>query len=163
MGYTHYYTPKAATDSKWEKFVTTCKTLHKNLPKTTNTAGGYHENDKLVICGGIGTGLPQIDINGVIFNGNKDKGLDHETLWIKKDELDWSFTKTARKPYDLLVCAVLIAANEILGYDISSDGDFEDWKPAINYYLRTIYSEMPKDKEMKLILPEFLHTEYVNL
>ena len=163
MGYTHYYTPTTVTTDKWKEFVDTCKKLHKNLPSKTNTAGGYYEDEILKICDGMGEGEPQIDLDGIIFNGNEDKGLAHETLLIGKDDIDWSFCKTARKPYDLLVCAVLIAANEILGYDVSSDGNFEDWKPAINYYLRTMYVEMPDNDGMRLILPNFLYKEYTNL
>lgn len=82
--------------------------------------------------------------------------LDHETLLIQYGFNRWDFCKTARKPYDLLVCACLIAATDYLGYDVSSDGRFKNWKPAIDFYLKTIYGKMPDEETMKKILPEFL-------
>ena len=122
MGYTHYFTPKPATDESWDKFVKKCKKLYKALP-----------ND-IVIRGGMGSGEPMFDETLVWFNGDEATGNDHETLLIKKDDNEWSFCKTAYKPYDLLVCAVLLAAEEILGYELSSDGDANDWKPAKKFY-----------------------------
>ena len=88
----------------------------------------------------------------------------HETLYISIDEFDWSFCKTARKPYDLLVCACLIATHEILGYDVSSDGDLEDWKPAINFYFKTVYDFSDTyseefEKIVETVLPKFLIEE----
>ena len=47
---------------------------------------------------------------------------------------DFNFCKTARKPYDLLVCACLIAAKKELNYEVHSDGKKEDWQPAIDFY-----------------------------
>lgn len=151
MGYTHYWTSKIATEDKFKEFASTCKKLYKTLP------------DTIVIRGGNGKGKPLFRNDEVWFNGDGERSLSHETFCIELEDNGWSFCKTGRKPYDILVCAVLIAAHEILGYDITSDGDFEDWKPAINYYLRTTYAEMPNEEGMKLILPEFLYKEYCNL
>lgn len=156
MGYTHYWTPKAATPTKWDEYVATCKKLHKALPTKTNTAGGYHSDDEIRICDGLGEGKPDFNGEGICFNGDDERGLSHETFSITPKGVDWNFCKTARKPYDLLVCACLIAAHEILGYEVSSDGGFGDWKPAIEFYLKTIYAELPDKEGLKLILPDFL-------
>ena len=88
----------------------------------------------------------------VWFNGNADENLDHETLAIRKGDTKWSFCNTARKPYDLFVCAVLLAARDYLGFEVSSDGDLEDWMPAIKFYISTIYAEPPVGIEN--IVPE---------
>jgi len=166
MGYTHYWTPKVAEPKKWKEFVKTCKTLHKALPEYTDTAGGYCEDEELEICGGGGTGKPKFTNKEVWFNGNEDKGLDHETLYLAPDKLDWNFCKTARKPYDLLVVAVLIAAHDILDYEVSSDGNWDDWKPGVNFYFDTLYvfENTKKGMEeateiMEYVLPDFLVEE----
>jgi hypothetical protein len=151
MGYTHYWTPKNSTKEQFKKFSNTCKELHKNLPDTTDTAGGYHSDDEVKICGGDGKGKPKFTSKEVCFNGDGKNDLDHETFYIALDYFDWTFCKTARKPYDLLVCACLLAARDILKFDVSSDGDFEDWKPAIDFYVDTIYTEKP---DLTDIVPE---------
>lgn len=156
MGYTHYWTLKKADNKTWKEFVAACKELHKALPETSETAGGYYADGKIVICGWDGTGKPEFKLSGISFNGDEETGNNHETFLIEKENTDWNFCKTARKPYDLLVCACLIAAKEILGYEVRSDGDFEDWKPAIAFYMDTFYAEAPDRDGMKTILPEFL-------
>jgi len=80
-------------------------------------------------------------------------GLDHETFVIQrkypKDNRSYTtpneyfaFCKTARKPYDLMVCAVLILYKLHFQDRVSvcSDGDFEDWAPALNFVLKHIPS-----------------------
>lgn len=47
---------------------------------------------------------------------------------------DFAFCKTARKPYDLLVCSTLLLYKHFWPeVQISSDGDFEDWESAIEH------------------------------
>jgi len=164
MGYTHYWTPKVVTEEKFAEFSKTCKKLHDNLPNTSKTAGGYHSNETIEICGWDGTGKPEFSDVMVSFNGNQDKDLDHETFNVQADKTEWNFCKTARKPYDLLVCACLIAAHEQLDYEVSSDGDLEDWKDAIEFYMDTIKNTKSifastKKKLANKILPEFLVNE----
>ena len=55
----------------------------------------------------------------------------------------FSFCKTARKPYDVVVCATLIAIKHHLGdyVSVSSDGDFDnvnEWGPAYESVLQGI-------------------------
>jgi len=121
MGYTHYWTPKEVSKEQFAEFLSVCKKLRKNLSKD------------ILIKGWDGTGRPQFDQKGVGFNGDATEDLDHETFLITPEPTD-NFCKTARKPYDLLVSACLIAAYEILKYDVSSDGKMTDWKPAFDYY-----------------------------
>jgi len=124
MGYTHYWKIEKSTSTKnWNKFSETCKKLHDNLPKEIEIVNG---------AGQAGT-KPVFNDSEVRFNGVNELG--HETFAIYKNELrDFDFCKTAQKPYDLLVCACLIAAHKYLKLDISSDGNVNDWMPAFKYY-----------------------------
>jgi len=138
MGYTHYWTPKKSSAKKFKDFSDTCKILNDNLPEKTDTASGYHSNEKLVIGDGNGNkdSKPMFSKDLVVFNGIDN--LMHETFFIELTSNKWNFCKTARKPYDLLVCACLLAAVDILGYDITSDGDLNDWIPAMKFYNKVI-------------------------
>jgi len=136
MGYTHYWTPKKSSAKKFKEFSNTCQKLHDNLPKKSDTAGGYHSDDEIEIGNGqghlAGDNKPEFSKDAVWFNGVGK--LAHETFAMSLNETNWTFCKTARKPYDLLVCACLLASIDILGYNVSSDGSIDDWKPAVKYY-----------------------------
>jgi hypothetical protein len=82
------------------------------------------------------------------FNGWKDEG--HETFLVTREmpEIpDWSsdksasfdFCKTARKPYDLAVCLVLLSMKRHApeSVRVSSDGDWDaEWTEAREVYRR---------------------------
>lgn len=73
----------------------------------------------------------------VRLNGNSAKGLDHESFWISLDPNvlaagGFEFCKTAQKPYDVVVTAVLAVMAEV-GLNVSSDGDADDWKPGLAF------------------------------
>ena len=156
MGYTHYWTPKAEnTKEEFKEFSKACKKLHDELPKTTDTAGGYCSDDPLEIRGGRGDGEPVFTADAVYFNGNAERDLDHETFYIERTNEDslWNFCKTARKPYDLLVVACLLAAVDFLDYTFSSDG-FTDYKgvksvddlmPALKFYNKVMGKDYTED------------------
>ena len=161
MGYTHYWTPKEVSAEKFKEFADTCKELKKNLPEKSNSGLGYPDK-KILIRGGNGTGKPIFKDNIVSFNGDLKRDMDHETFYIEHGYDEWNFCKTARKPYDLLVCACLIAAHEILGYEVSSDGGINEWTSAIKFYLDIVYGEMVDDEDsLKAIIPTFLFDEQV--
>lgn len=157
MGYTHYF--KTSKDgipvAAWEKICADVKTLLSNLPKHSLSAGGYNATDSLVLqleYDEPGT-LPLVDDSRIQFNGNAELG--HETFWFERvptpseHGLDgnrdyvFAFCKTARKPYDLVVCAVLIvAAKHAASYlGIGSDGDLDDWKPAFDWTVSVLGPE----------------------
>jgi len=150
MGYTHYWKTKNHTPEQWETFVDVCKKLAENLPKRSNTAGGYYSTDVIDIAGGNGEGEPTFNNEMVDFNGRGDD-LMHETFRICGDpEFNPSndFCKTARKPYDLLVVACLIAASQILGYrfcsdGFNSDGTCDDLQPGIDFYNQVVQPNEP--------------------
>jgi len=138
MGYTHYWNKKATHPSDKENFklvLADAKKLFKHLPKFTDSAGGYHDDSPVELFGGLGTGEPEFTEELIRFNGDETKGLDHETFHVGPEFVDFEFCKTARKPYDLMACAVLISMKKhMVGFTYSSDGDKEDWAPAKKFY-----------------------------
>lgn len=138
MGYTHYYnTPKKIGKGEWFVLLDKIEKLKAALP------GDYM---KEVIRGGFGRDLPEFTEDRIWFNGNEEKDLDHETFlleresepgsWQEPDQFGYyfNFTKTARKPYDLLVCLVMIAMHYSIPCSLSTDGDPEDWDNALALY-----------------------------
>ena len=62
------------------------------------------------------------------------------------ESLGFAFCKTARKPYDVVVCAALLAIKHHQGdnVEILSDGEFDDeWQPAYRLYRRATGRELP--------------------
>lgn len=154
MGYTHYwYQRRAFTDHEWEQVCAAFNAMRAQLPEHTDTAGGYSAEFPLKLCGWNGEGKPNVDEIHIAFNGSAADNLDCDTFFLAKDyalhageyEMErfaehgpwFQFCKTQRLPYDLVVCALLLAASEIApGWaDVSSDGDMEgeEWHPARDF------------------------------
>jgi len=112
MGYTHYWDGAHNSDSQWQSF---CEDVRKIL-QTTNVpiVREYDRNDP-----------PEISDNLVAFNGVNDDG--HKTFYVERKGIGFAFCKTARKPYDKVVIACLIAGfeNDIFS-SVSSDGRGEE-------------------------------------
>lgn len=134
------------------------KKVLESLPARSTTAGAYHE-EPIVIRDAWGEGSPQITDTLIRLNGDASSHLNHETFMLKifdmggyssqseiAEEGLFSFCKTARKPYDFVVCVSLMIAKHHLGADfkISSDGGFSDWQPAIEYYENLFNRKAPK-------------------
>ena len=102
----------------------------------------------IVICGWDGTGEPTIDETGLRLNGDGSRDLDHETLVI--NDASFSFCKTARKPYDAVVGAILISVKDhVPEAEIGSDGVWEyDWDAARALYFDTfgVIAKNPLEK-----------------
>lgn len=65
MGYTHYHAHQAdITPEAWRAICADVRTLLANLPKKTDTAGGYHKDDPLKLCQYTEYGESRL-INGV--------------------------------------------------------------------------------------------------
>jgi len=97
MGYTHYWDTKAkVSKANWNKAIVDIK----KVVKASDVEIAFE--------------LDQIDIEPIFseelirFNGIEDDG--HETFAVKRvsTKSDWNFCKTARKPYDILVCSCLL-------------------------------------------------------
>lgn len=141
MGYTHYFKNEGHEDDKknFLKVVAEAKKLYDNLPEHSESAGGYYAEEPLKLFGGHGEGEPVFNENSIIFNGDASKDLDHETFAVYPKPFH-DFCKTARKPYDLMVCAVLISMKRHMkNFTYTSDGSgtvggTDDWKPAKDFY-----------------------------
>ncbi len=152
MGYTHYFENKGHENDKenFLKVLEDAKKLYENMPETSKSAGGYHSNNPLKLCGGDGTGKPVFTEHEIVFNGDESEGLDHETFFVTPAPFGFEFCKTARKPYDLMVCAVLISCRKHLpGFSFSSDGDAEDWEPAHEFYNEVCKPSDPEKRYIK--------------
>lgn len=114
----------------------------------------------IVIKGGVGEDEPKINQYGIWLNGDGSKDLNHETFSIDlfetgsfntieklKNEEIFGFCKTAHKPYDLVVCASLMAFKHHLkrDFEISSDGSLEygEWNEAIEFYEKLFKRKTP--------------------
>jgi len=128
MGYTNYWTQnRAFTTQEWGDIRAACIPMFNRLKQ---------------VKGGDGTGRPCIDNTDIIFNGDGMKDEDHETFRLEKNGNGFQFCKTARKPYDRYVKAVLVVANFYApgALEVSCDGDDEDdcWTEGVR--IATLYA-----------------------
>lgn len=139
MGYTHYWNLKKKPSNYKEGWLNVQLDIQKILRVKSND---------IILRGGDGSGSPEFTNEFICFNGDGSKGLDHETFYFD-GVTDFSFCKTARKPYDLIVCLILISLkNNIEGFDFSSDGDKDEWEEIFEFYETHIgnVSQEIKDK-----------------
>ena len=112
-GYTHYWEMKEPfTTEEWAKFMLATRKILLNAKKA-----GF------VIRGPMGTGNPEVKADHIALNGDAATGNDYETLWIDNAK-DSSFCKTEKRPYDVVVVAILAAGRDInpLKFLVKSDG-----------------------------------------
>lgn len=112
MGYTHYFTiKKEVPEEAWDQFV-----------EATNDIIKYAKKLGLKLKNSShGT---VIDINGVAPDG-------YENLVLDPWDRSFGFCKTAYRPYDIVVVAILCALSDIVGsyyVEVSSDGGPEEWE-----------------------------------
>jgi hypothetical protein len=116
MGYTHYFgSDREFTASEWEKLTLATRKVLRVAQENLGIglAADYDNN-----------AIPIVDDEVIWFNGYGDEG--HETFAIKRSG-GRDFCKTARKPYDAPVVAVLLLADKICpAFSWASDGDGED-------------------------------------
>lgn len=119
MGYTHYFSVNKTIDPKtWIKI---CQNVSKVLE---------HENCPKIQFESDSTKLPLVDKNTIRFNGVLELG--HETFYLEREGCS-EFCKTAQKPYDMAVVAVLCIIGHFASakVDIASDGDRNDWEQGL--------------------------------
>jgi hypothetical protein len=70
-------------------------------------------------------------------------GIPTQSEWRKDDPDFFEFCKTAYKPYDAVVTAILIRAKSIYGscVRISSDGEWQEWQAGREMY-EAIFGEV---------------------
>ena len=151
MGYTHYWRTKSILHLRdWAHFV----------EKATKILADP-EARKLVCAELDNTNEPpMVTSEFVRFNGRGEDG--HETFLfcressssspVRGDALPcFAFCKTATKPYDKVVCAVLLAAGEAFKGDIavSSDGNWEEWREGRELFQRVLGHEPLQPPEIR--------------
>lgn len=141
MGYTHYWTqPKDYTAKDWKQIGEDIGAILKDVQHVQGISLALEYDQP-------GT-EPAIEAEIIRFNGLGEDG--HEGFyitrkralenWQTKDRLGWAFCKTARKPYDIAVTAVLcyLASLEKKPWSVSSDGEGRDWLEGVNLARRCV-------------------------
>jgi len=143
MGYTHYWTQtQEFTSNEWKTLVGFTKAAFALAKKQGRKLAAEYDS----------AAPPVANREVIVFNGVGDLG--HETFYLQRKLAHDapSFCKTARKPYDMVACAVLLAARG-KKIKVSSDGapgiDAE-WDDAISFYNEVATSVQHKlvDAEM---------------
>lgn len=116
MGYTHYWNPTVGfSEEEWDRLCTFATGL---------VAACKRSGPDICLECDLPDEEPLITKDVIQFNGKEDEG--HETFSLRRDEKGFNFCKTARKPYDAAVVAMLIKASEICPtFNSSGDGDNE--------------------------------------
>jgi hypothetical protein len=120
MGYTHYWQTKS-TPADSENWNRACEDIRRLIAAAPVKV--VYEYDQPTLP-------PEVNGEKVWFNGIGPDG--HETFVVTRIPEPWGegcggFCKTARKPYDVLVTASLLALKAHLGdwITLSSDGNWE--------------------------------------
>jgi len=145
MGYTHYFSHSKTSKKKWNAIVEDCKKLRANLPQGIYIDGCFafpkpQFTDKMIHFNGTDPGFTWED-----HQNNKFPENSHETFELKQEGSGgFTFCKTARKPYDLLVCACLLVYKHYSPntMKLSSDGDSEDWADSEKFVKNTLGYEV---------------------
>lgn len=125
MGFTHYYQlAQPISENDWAKIKVQMQTLIENSPVPLGDGWG-EEGSK-----------PDLTDNHININGIEDNA--HETFTVYRLSTKWGFTKTARKPYDVVVVALLVLLHHDANLLVSSDGGYDDWVDGLNFLNKTL-------------------------
>jgi len=135
MGYTHYFTRRLGRIHRepWAQICEDVRAIltHAQAIQSIPLANGHGEP---------GT-QPKIDDGVIAFNGVGEDS--HETFYLTRrlrEAAPWEdearrrfdFCKTAHKPYDMAVTAVLCYLSSVAEtHTVTSDGDARDWTPGL--------------------------------
>ncbi|GFF49053.1 hypothetical protein IFM46972_08708 [Aspergillus udagawae] len=135
MGYTHYYSVDNTSSPEWGAA----------WPQLVEDAQKIVDHSSVPLSGPDidEPGPPIIDVHqGIFLNGAGDDG--YEPLCLDRHgSTEFTFVKTAYKPYDEVVACILLRAAVLAPncVSLSSDGDWEhDWSAARHLY-RELWSE----------------------
>lgn len=124
MGYTHYFPHKRNfTIAEFQKL----GEITKKIIAASNVPVAWESDEP--------TKPVEITDDLIRFNGaGYDDG--HETFYLPRCADGFIFCKTARKPYDIIVVAVLTACRKQFpdALDIGSDGNSGDWMQGAGLY-----------------------------
>jgi len=108
MGYTHYWRKPNGVSRNWNNAI---PIIQRILKKHRNIIQYELDDDADPVC----------NEHVIRFNGIGEDG--HETFLFTNAEEEFAFCKTARKPYDIVVCECLIVLQHFMPeLKISSDG-----------------------------------------
>ena len=110
MGYTHYWNHSGFTSEQWRSIAAHAR----NLLDTTAIplVGAMREENA----------HPDINEAYIIFNGEGAEG-GHEPFMLAREPTEFDFCKTACKPYDVLVGAILAYAAQIAPETFATSND----------------------------------------
>ena len=144
MGYSHYWNGVPTNDAAWAEIQDAARKIIAAAEGTcTTTAGGYHADQPVEICDGWGNGRPMFAEDFIMLNGDETRGLDYETFVVAKHGAGSEFCKTARKPYDVVVTAILAYLAAYHGYDVQSDGTPEEWQEGVKLANEALGIQVP--------------------
>jgi len=133
MGYTHYWKITERLDKDWDKWTSF-------LPDAMKIMSYASQKLDIALADAFGQtkGDAMISLSGISMNGYKDES--HESFVLRPDVTDFEFCKTAEKPYDTVVTAILILAKETFGdvIEVTTDGGLEDWKHGFYLYEKSL-------------------------
>lgn len=143
MGYTHYWRQgRDYSKRQWDEI---CSDVQAILNDVQHVQGVVLAREYVE----PGTS-PEVSDKRIFFNGAGDEG--HATFvitktrdktlasWETKADIGHGFCKTARKPYDLAVTAILayLEARDGEAFTASSDGDGRDWLEGVALARRAV-------------------------
>jgi len=157
MGYTHYFrrSEKAHPQKKWDAFLEDAKRVACRFKLQIPQSIQFITDDDKVIKGDInipiGDGMgeggpPEYTKDKLWFNGVGENA--HETLGIDRvSGEDFGFTKTAHKPYDLLVTATLVLYKHHFKdkVDVSGDGGPDGFREGLDLVNETLNLKIEMD------------------
>lgn len=122
MGYTHYWRPVGTGTFSADKWNRICDFARKVV--LDYDARVCFEEDMEYIP-------PHVSDEAIRFNGQGTEA--HETFWLSPKLEAFQFCKTARKPYDREVTAILayaaMEAPDVI--QVTSDGDESEWQDGL--------------------------------
>lgn len=164
MGYTHSWRILAEpTADAWRAVCCDAAAILAAAPATApEHYYGDHDAVPLILRGPLGDGAPELTPELIAFNGDAATPIapgadtlaraarlgydaatyptvaaDHESFYAPR-AAGAQFCKTARKPYDLVAVAVLVALADRLGARVGSDGDAGDLADGVALWRRAV-------------------------
>ena len=137
MGYTHYFPHTKVSDKTWNMMLNDINVIMNHIPIHSHSSGDYYPDVPLKIVNGIGEvgTKPIVNVEMIFFNG-EEPDYDHETFELLKEGSNgFTFCKTARKPYDLIVqtCLLIYKYHSPDTIKLGSDGNKNDWIEAVKF------------------------------
>jgi len=135
MAYTHtFQISRRPTQENWAHLILDVGHLFNTLPSYHDLINLGADVDKgIVLRGPMGDKKPICNSRRIAFNGDNSTDSACETFLLVPKVMSDS-CKTARQPYDFVVCAALVLGFlHIPSFVLTSDGDTDDWLPAVSW------------------------------